>query len=257
VFKLHDLIDDRYDIVRPIGQGAMGAVYLATDLVTGSDVAVKALILPPGDHEGVPYLVMVYVAGGTLPEHFVTPPADVAALAARVELACQITDVLSYIHSLGIIHRDIKPDNVMLEGDHSFLMDFGLAKASDSQWQMLTQVGDVLGTAAYMSPEQIQGHNLDARSDLYALGCLLYWLFTAQAPFAGTTLPQLIDAHVERHPDRPVSLQPLIPPDLDALIVRLLAKDPTARYQRADDVLSTLRACQRALADELEDDVST
>lgn len=281
MFKLHDLIDDRYDIVRPIGQGAMGAVYLATDLETGSDVAVKALILPPGEHksrfyrefqmmsqlqhphvidvlaagehEGIPYLVMVYVAGGTLPEHFVGPPADAGALAARVELACQITDALSYIHRLGIIHRDLKPDNVMLEGDHSFLMDFGLAKASDSQWQMLTRVGDVLGTAAYMSPEQIQGRRLDTRSDLYALGCLLYWLFTGQAPFAGSNLPELIDAHVERQPKLPSSITPFIPAELDALIVRLLAKDLAARYQQAEDVRSALQASRRRLTAALED----
>ena len=275
MFKLHDLINERYDIVRPLGQGAMGVVYLATDLVTGGDVAVKALILPPsehkvrfyrefqvmsqlqhphvinvmaaGEHEGVPYLVMAYVAGSTLFEHFALPPADVLALAARVSLACQIADALSYIHSLGILHRDITPDNVMLEGEHSFLMDFGLAKARDAQWQMLTRAGDILGTAAYMSPEQIQGRTLDTRSDLYALGCLLYWLCTNQAPFAGKTLPELVGAHVEQPPEVPSSINPLIPAELDALILRLLAKDPTARYQRADDVLFALRACRRSL----------
>ncbi|MEM6428424.1 MAG: serine/threonine-protein kinase [Deinococcota bacterium] len=268
-------IVERYDIVRLLGQGAMGAVYLATDLRGQRDVAIKVLTLPPddhkarfqrefrlmsqlrhphvievldsGEHDGLPFLVMAYVAGGTLFEQYQQPPSSLTELHARLELSCQICSALAYIHSQGIIHRDLTPSNIMLEGSHCFVMDFGLAKAQDAQSSLLTYMGDVIGTTAYMSPEQIQGQPLDARSDLYAFGCLLYWLVTGRAPFAGKTLATLVRAHTQQPPDVPSRHNGLVPTVLDELVVNLLAKAPGDRYASASQVLTSLRQMVKQL----------
>ncbi len=273
----HEQLADRYEIVRRIGRGAMGAVYLATDLSEQRDVAIKVLTLPPddykvrfqrevrlmsqlrhphvievldsGEHDDLPFLVMAYVAGKTLAEQYPQAPPDLTKLRVRLGLSCQIASALAYIHRQGVIHRDITPSNIMLEGTHCFLMDFGLAKTQDAQSNLLTHIDDVTGTAAYMSPEQIQGQLLDSRSDLYAFGCLLYWLVTGQAPFAGSALVALVNAHVQQTPLAPSSYNPLTPAALDTIILKLLAKAPEARYSSASQVLVDLRQ----LAFELED----
>ena len=269
VLDPQEKIAGRYEVVRHIGQGAMGAVYLATDLVDQRDVAIKVLTLPPddhkarfqrefrlmsqlrhphvievldsGEHDDLPFLVMAYVAGGTLFEHYPKAPADATELQARLELSCQICNALAYIHSQGVIHQDITPSNIMLEGNHCFVMDFGLAKAQSMSSNFLTHIGDVMGTAAYMSPEQIQGQPLDTRSDLYALGCVLYWLLTGRAAFAGTALATLVNAHVHQIPDAPSSHNHHVPAELDGIILKLLAKTPDTRYGSANQVLAELR----------------
>ncbi|MDZ7704613.1 MAG: serine/threonine-protein kinase [Trueperaceae bacterium] len=212
-----EVIDNRYQSLDLLGQGGMGLVYRATDLETDRDVAIKLLTLPPGEsqlrfrrefrvmsrlshpnvievlesgvHDDVPYMVMKLLSGGTFNSEFADGAQSPDDAGRRLELLAQVADALAYIHGEGIIHRDLKPDNIMLEphddGPRAILMDFGLAKTDNDETRMLTQPGAVMGTASYMSPEQVRGTGVDARSDLYAFGCLIVWMMTGEPPFRG------------------------------------------------------------------------
>ncbi len=272
-----------YRILAPIGAGGMGEVYRAHDPRLGRDVAVK--VLPPhlaaspevrarfereartisqlnhphictlfdvGRAPGeagsgdIDYLVMELLEGETLAhrlEKGPLPPAEV------LNLGTQIADALDRAHRAGVVHRDLKPGNVMLTRVGAKLMDFGLARAaglspaapgimteSPTVSRPLTAEGTIVGTFQYMAPEQLEGREADARSDLWALGCVLYEMATGKRAFEGRSQASLIAAIIEREPTPPSQLVQLLPPALDRVVQQCLTKDPDERIQTAHDV---------------------
>ena len=265
---LRSALAGRYEIGREIGQGAFATVYLARDTRHERQVALKVLnadtgsdsgelrfireirllarlqhpnILPlhdSGHVEALLYYLMPYVSGETLRLRMNRErqlPVETA-----VRIAGEVADALAYAHGQGVIHRDIKPENILLSGGHAVVADFGIARAIDvGGVQQLTRTGmGGPGTPAYMSPEQLLGdRQLDARTDMYSLGCVLYEMLTGKPPFAGK------EGFVKRFtepPPSPASLRKEIPPWLEAVVLRTLARDPAERYAGADDLVRAL-----------------
>ena len=264
----------RHRIERRLGEGGMSYVYLAQDLETDRQVALKVLsprlIRDPAsverlkreaaiamrlDHpnvcpilglgetpERLIYLVMPYLPGEPLSEHEIRQGA--LSVAEGVPLLLQICLGLDHAHKLEIVHRDLKPENVMLVpdpavggGSRAVVMDFGLAKERRAEPEVvkLTQTGIVLGTPEFMSPEQIRGKPLDGRSDVYALGVLAFELFTGRLPFAGKSPQDMMLARLKGEPIHLRSLRPELPARLEAVIDQALAKDPAARIQSMEE----------------------
>lgn len=274
MLKPQEVINDRYKVEKLLGQGGMGKVYLADDYRENQKVAIKVIHLDPGDsylrfkrefrvmsrlkhshvvhtiesgqHNEKPFLVMAYLSGGSLEDRYEGGCKNVAETIERLELIIQVCDALNYIHSQSIIHRDLKPENIMLEPnkdgkDRVFLMDFGLAKQTFQETMALTQAGAVVGTVAYMSPEQAQGGSLDARSDLYSLGCILYWMLIGEAPLLGNTFVETLLKKMREFAAPPSLYKEFIPHELDAVVLKLLAKNPADRYSTAADVIQDLK----------------
>jgi eukaryotic-like serine/threonine-protein kinase len=270
-----------YRLLREIGRGGLGVVFLATDERDGRQVAVKMLqmadprmtrrmerefraisrlehpnlvrVLDYGLADGTPYLVMDYVEGRALLEHVRSAqaaslgPPPPASVHSRVELLCQLCAALSYIHGHGILHRDLKPANVLIEpAGRVRLIDFGLLK-DEAEDEALTETGLVLGTLAYMSPEQIQARRLDCRSDLYSLGVMLFELCCGMRPFQADSRVGLLRAHLTMPPPRPRTLNPAVPEPLQALLLRLLEKEPYDRPASAREVELEMRAALAAI----------
>ena len=200
-----------------------------------------------GQHDGVAFLVMELLEGETLAERL---ERGAVPLDQALVIAVQIADALNALHRKDIVHRDLKPGNVMLTAAGAKLLDFGLAKLRDSEYDparqptkslSLTDDGSVLGTLPYMAPEQIEGHDVDARTDIFSLGTLLYEMIAGRRPFVGDTRASVIAAIVGVEPPSLTSLQPGVPPSLERLIGRCLAKDPEVRWQTARDVATELR----------------
>jgi eukaryotic-like serine/threonine-protein kinase len=266
------ILDGRYQLRSLLGVGGMAKVYLATDRVLQRQVAVKVLSQPyaqdpsfverfqrearaaaslshpnimavfdSGTDGELQYLVMEYVAGRSLAELL----ARQGRLAPRpaVELAVQVCAALAAAHAQGLVHRDIKPANVLVGDDGRVkVTDFGIAKAAAAT--TLTGTGVVLGTAAYLAPEQAQGGPVDARSDLYSLGCVLYELLCGSPPFgsgAGSPLVAVATQHLHQPPEPPSAHNPQVDPGLDAVVLTALAKQPDQRYQRAVDLQDALQ----------------
>jgi hypothetical protein len=265
---------ERYTLEETIARGGMGTVWKATDEVLARTVAVKVLhphlsedeafverfrrealaaarlvhpnivaIYDSGSHEVTDehvlqhFIVMEYCAGGTL--------ADLLAGRGRlnpdrvVAIGVEVCDALDYAHRNGVVHRDVKPANVLLTHDSMKVADFGIAKAAFATGD-ITTTGSILGTVTYISPEQAQGKEPDARSDLYALGIVLYELLVGRPPFQEATQMATVMRHVNDPPPAPRSLKAGIPRALEAVLLKTLAKDPDARYASAAEMRNAL-----------------
>ena len=289
MLRPQEVINDRYQVEKLLGQGGMGRVYLANDNKEKQKVAIKVIHLDPGDshlrfkrefrlmsrlehphvvstvesgqHNDKPFLVMSYLSGGSLDQNYGGGAKDIKDTVSRLELIIQTCEALSYIHSQNIIHRDLKPDNIMLESDQEgnekvFLMDFGLAKRTSQETMALTQKGAMMGTIAYMSPEQAQGNNVDARSDLYALGCILYWILVGEPPLVGNSFVETMLKKMSGFAEPPSLHKSFLPHALDDINLKLLARNPADRYSIARDIIADLRSVQAELAKELTLDQS-
>ncbi|WP_301127264.1 protein kinase domain-containing protein [Streptomyces cacaoi] len=262
--------DGRYRLTRRLGRGGMAEVFGAEDLRLGRTVAVKLLRADLAEdpvskarftreaqsvaglnHHAVvavydsgeeliggnitPYIVMELVEGSTIRDLLMTaeaPPADQALI-----IVSGVLEALAYSHQHGIVHRDIKPANVIITNNGAVkVMDFGIARALHGASNTMTQTGMVMGTPQYLSPEQALGKTVDTRSDLYATGCLLYELLTLRPPFTGETPLSVVYQHVQDDPVLPSEVSDVVPPELDGLVMRALAKEPDDRFQTAEEM---------------------
>ncbi|KOV63469.1 Stk1 family PASTA domain-containing Ser/Thr kinase [Streptomyces sp. MMG1121] len=267
----------RYELGQVLGRGGMAEVYLAHDTRLGRTVAVKTLradlardpsfqarfrreaqsaaslnhpaivaVYDTGedyiDGVSIPYIVMEYVDGSTLRELLHSGRKLLPERA--MEMTIGILQGLEYAHRNGIVHRDIKPANVMLTRNGQVkVMDFGIARAMGDSGMTMTQTAAVIGTAQYLSPEQAKGEQVDARSDLYSTGCLLYELLTVRPPFVGDSPVAVAYQHVREEPQSPSVFDPEITPEMDAIVLKALVKDPNYRYQSADEMRADIEAC--------------
>ncbi|MDF3300971.1 Stk1 family PASTA domain-containing Ser/Thr kinase [Streptomyces tropicalis] len=267
----------RYELGHVLGRGGMAEVYLAHDTRLGRAVAVKTLrvdlardpsfqarfrreaqsaaslnhpaivaVYDTGedyiDGVSIPYIVMEYVEGSTLRELLHSGRKLLPERA--MEMTIGILQGLEYAHRNGIVHRDIKPANVMLTRNGQVkVMDFGIARAMGDSGMTMTQTAAVIGTAQYLSPEQAKGEQVDARSDLYSTGCLLYELLTVRPPFVGDSPVAVAYQHVREEPQSPSVFDPEITPEMDAIVLKALVKDPDYRYQSADEMRADIEAC--------------
>ncbi len=267
--QLETALAGRYRIDRKLGEGGMSVVFLARDLRHDRAVAVKVLrpevsaalgaerflreiriiaglqhphILPlhdSGDANGSLYYVMPFVEGESLRQRLdrerPLPTGD------AVRIAREVASALDYAHGHGVVHRDIKPENILLSGRHAIVADFGIARAVDvASGASPTATGIVVGTPAYMSPEQAAGETLDGRSDQYSLGCVIYEMLSGTAPFAGTTARELMARHAIEPVPPLSSVNPALPPALSVGLARALEKNPAARYPDAGALAASL-----------------
>jgi eukaryotic-like serine/threonine-protein kinase len=269
------LFDGRYQVVRKLGAGGMANVYLAEDQELGRRVAIKILndhhandeqfverfrreaknaaalshpnivsIYDRGEAEGTYYIAMEYLDGRSLKELILS--RGPAPLNVTIEYVRQILQALRFAHRHGIVHRDIKPHNVLVDAEGRVkVTDFGIARAGTSQ---MTEAGSIVGTAQYLSPEQARGTAVDQRSDLYSLGIVLYELLTGTLPFNGDTPVEIAMKHLSQIPEPPSHLRPELPHDLDLVVTRALAKDPDDRYQSAEEMDADLERLARGAA---------
>lgn len=260
----------RYELGGVLGRGGMAEVYLGHDTRLGRSVAVKTLradmardpsfqarfrreaqsaaslnhpaivaVYDTGedyiDGISIPYIVMEYVEGSTLRELLHSGRRLLPERA--LEMTIGILQALEYSHRAGIVHRDIKPANVMLTRQGNVkVMDFGIARAMGDAGMTMTQTSAVIGTAQYLSPEQAKGETVDARSDLYSTGCLLYELLTLRPPFVGDSPVAVAYQHVREEAAPPSSYDPEVRPEVDAIVLKALAKERDYRYQSADEM---------------------
>ncbi|HZT17249.1 MAG TPA: Stk1 family PASTA domain-containing Ser/Thr kinase [Gaiellaceae bacterium] len=267
--------DKRYVIKRKLGSGGMADVYLAEDQELGRRVALKLLnerhaadeqfverfrreaqsaaglnhpnivsIFDRGLAEGTYYIAMEYLDGRTLKELLVRNGPTPIPIA--VDYARQILGALAFAHRNGIVHRDIKPHNIVVGRDGRLkVTDFGIARSGASQ---MTEAGSIVGTAQYLSPEQARGAPVDPRSDLYSLGIVLYEMLTGKVPFTGDTPVEIAMKHLSQVPSPPSKLRPQVPHDLDAVVMRAIAKDPERRYGSAEEMEADLARVARGVA---------
>jgi serine/threonine protein kinase len=269
---------DRYTVQREVGRGGMAIVFLAHDLRHNRDVAIKVLkpefamavsadrflreiqieaqlrhpyILPlfdSGDAEGLLYYVMPHVAGRSLQARL-TEEIQLP-LEEALRITSEVAEALAHAHARGVVHRDVKPGNILLDEGHALMADFGIARAvSDLAGPALSDSGIVVGTPEYMSPEQCSNKGkVDGRSDIYALGCVLYQMLSGEPPFTGATAQAIIARHLQ---DRPRSLRvvrPAIPQYIEEAIGVALAKAPAARFGTALRFVAALKPGERPLA---------
>jgi len=265
-----------YRVVRPLAQGGMAAVFEAEDPQSGELVAVKLLTLRGlattrfsreyraltrldhpnivrvyryGVHNGSPFLCMELLDGVPIQAFAKAQgrPGNEARTQAVIRVAADIADALQYLHERKVVHRDLKSANILVLGDgQAKLLDFGTAHIAEHE-ETITRHGEFVGTFAYASPEQITGGKVTPASDLYSLGVLLYRLCTGRRPFKATSSHELARLHVERKPVPPRRLVPELPVDIDALILRLLEKDPADRPESATVVAQYLRGVLKQL----------
>lgn len=194
-----------------------------------------------GEDYSIPYICLEYVTGATLKQYLTRHPDT--SKKSLVGIVIQVAEALRYAHSKGIIHRDVKPENVMITSKNEIkLMDLGIAK--QTQMPGVTATGISLGTPYYMPPEQIESRPVDGRADLYSLGAMLYEMLTGKPPFDADSPIEIAVKHLTEEPPAPSSLQPTIPKKLDAVILKLLEKDPARRYQSAAELIEVLGGFQ-------------
>lgn len=268
------LLSNRYELGETLGYGGMSEVHHGHDVRLGREVAIKILradlardpqfqerfrreaqnaaalnhpaivaVYDTGeantDFGPLPYIVMEYVEGRTLRDIVKTegPMSQKRAM----EVMADVCAALDFSHRHGIVHRDVKPANVMITKNGAVkVMDFGIARAMHDGQSAMTQTAAVIGTAQYLSPEQARGESVDARSDVYAAGCVLYELITGEPPFTGDSPVAVAYQHVREDPNPPSSVNPAVAPELDAVVLKALAKGPANRYQSAAEMRSDL-----------------
>src|SRR3712207_4236958 len=268
------VLGERYEIGGVLGRGGMAEVHRGRDLRLGREVAVKVLrsdlardpsfqvrfrreaqasaslnhpaivaVYDTGEDRtatgATPYIVMEYVEGETLRD--VLRREGPLSPERAMSLCADICGALDFSHRNGIVHRDVKPGNVMITPQGAVkVMDFGIARAVSDSAATMTSTAAVIGTAQYLSPEQARGEGVDARSDVYSVGCLLYELVTGAPPFTGDSPVSVAYQHVREDPRLPSSINPAIPPELDAILMKAMAKNPANRYQSAADMRTDL-----------------
>jgi eukaryotic-like serine/threonine-protein kinase len=267
-----ELIADRYELEELVGTGGMSSVYRANDRLLERDVALKVLhdqftadgdyverfrrearavaqlshpnivtVIDRGEQDGRQFIVFEYVDG----ENLKTLIEREGPLPEReaIELALQIARALGFAHERGLVHRDVKPQNVLLNGDAGAkVTDFGIARSLDVHGG-LTQTGTVMGTSDYIAPEQARGRQVDAQSDVYSLGAVLYELLTGEVPFPGDNFVAVAMRHINEPPPSVREHRPELSPRLDAAVRRAMAKDPRERFRSMDEFCTELAAC--------------
>jgi TolB-like protein len=272
--RLQAVLAGRYTIERELGQGGMATVFLAQDVRLGRAVAIKLLdpaltstigverflreiaitarlhhphiltLIESGQDGGLVYYVMPHIEGESLRDRLKREPP--ISVTGAVWIAREIADALTYAHARAVIHRDIKPENILLSDGHAWVADFGIARAIETcageSEKALTLTGLPIGTPAYMSPEQAEGRpDVDGRSDVYSLGCVLFEMLTGRPPFLGRSARAVMQQHVTTPPPSLAELRPDLPPELYATVERAIAKNPNDRHPSA-----------RAFGDELQ-----
>jgi predicted Ser/Thr protein kinase len=267
-----EILSERYELEELAGAGGMSSVYRAHDRLLDRKVALKILhqhytedpeyverfrhearavaalshpnivtVIDRGEHDGRQFIVFEYIEGENLKrliERRGPAPVDQA-----LELAMQIARGLSFAHQQGLVHRDVKPQNILLNGDgQAKVTDFGIARSLDVKHGM-TQTGTVLGTSDYIAPEQAQGHRVDAHTDVYSLGIVLYELLTSEVPFPGENFVAVAMRHINEEPPAIRERRPEVPPRVEAAVHRAMAKDPEARFATMGDFCRELEAC--------------
>jgi serine/threonine-protein kinase len=268
------LVDGRYRVRDRIGSGGMADVYEAEDTHLGRDVAIKLLhrrfsrdnqfverfrreasaaarlqhphvvsVYDRGEHDGTYYIAMERLEGRTLKDLIVEEaPIDQQRVVA---LGLQIVEAAHFAHEHGVIHRDLKPHNVIVGTDDELkVTDFGIARAGASE---MTETGSIMGTAQYLSPEQAEGHAVTASSDVYSTGIVLYEMLTGRVPFEAESAVTIALKHLTEPPEPPSTFRPEVNPALEAVVMRALAKDPADRYESAADLAADLRAARERI----------
>ncbi len=279
--RLAASLADKYEIEGPLGEGGMALVYLARDVKHDRQVAVKVLrpdlaaslgaerflreisitaklqhphILPlydSGEAEGLLYYVMPFVEGESLAD--LVEREKQLSIDEAIRITREVAGALGHAHAYGLIHRDIKPENVMMSGGHAIVADFGIAKAvSEAGGSQVTSTGTAIGTPAYMSPEQAAGDpDLDGRTDIYALGCMLYEMLVGQVPFTGPNAQAIMARHTMDQVPPPSIMRQSIMPELEDIIFCAMAKTPADRFRTAQEMIDALNAVESGGAPKL------
>ncbi|HET7603658.1 MAG TPA: protein kinase [Gemmatimonadales bacterium] len=269
VDRLISALGDRYAVERQVGEGGMATVYLARDLKHERQVAIKVLkpelaasigadrflreirvaatlqhpnilgLYDSGEEDGLLYYVMPFIAGESLRDRL--DKDQQLPLHDALQITREAAEALHFAHKHGVVHRDIKPENILLMGGHALVADFGIARAVDEAGEKLTQTGMAIGTPHYMSPEQSMGSaHVDARSDIYSLGCVLYELLIGQPPFSGPNAMAIIARHsMETVPSLQV-VRPSVPDEVEDAVMRALEKTPADRFQTMQEFIDSL-----------------
>ena len=245
--RFQSLLEGRYAIERELGRGGMATVYLATDLRHGRTVAIKLLqpeittsltaerflreisitaklqhpnilgLFDSGAENGLCYYVMPHVEGETLRDRLIWEKQ--LPMETALQVAMEVVSALAYAHSRGVVHRDIKPENILFSAGHAVVADFGIARAVSEGQRSITAVGIPLGTPPYMSPEQAQGlDSIDHRSDIYAIGCMIFEMVGGRPPFLATSLGKIIQAHLSEPPPHLRDFRPEVSESLQAVV---------------------------------------
>lgn len=266
--ELHAALSGRYELLGEIGRGGMASVYLAHEVETEREVAIKVIHPELASGRGLRrfereigiatrlqhYNILPLLGSGTAGDlvYYITPWIEDDTLAARLQsgrpsiqetaaIACDVASALDYAHRMGVVHRDIKPHNILLSGSRAIVADFGIALITDATRETrLTETGTVLGTLHYISPEQLAGHRpIDGRADIYSLGCVIYEMLSGEPPFVGEW-NEIVRQHLRAKPRPLRQLSPAPPRSLEAAVMRALSKDPRDRQPSALEFAASL-----------------